>query len=86
MFQLNNNLLKLQRNLTVISQRSWIDKLNKNKNIIYLMYSDGQVWANSVDPDEMPQFVASHQGLHCLSLILQFLDTTSGRKLHLFKF
>ena len=36
---------------------------------------------NSVDPDEMPQNAASHQGLHCLLLIQQFLDTTSGSKL-----
>ena len=37
--------------------------------------------ANSVDPDETPQNAASHQGvhcLHCLPLIQQFLDTTSG--------
>ena len=38
------------------------------------MYSDSQAWANSVDPDEMPQNVVSHQGLHCLPLIQQFLD------------
>ena len=29
----------------------------------------------------MPQNVASHQDLHCLSLIQQFLDTTSSSKL-----
>ena len=38
-------------------------------NHIYPMFSDRQAWANSVDPDEMPQNVASHQGLHCLPLI-----------------
>ena len=43
-------------------------------------------WANSVDPDEMLQNAASHQGLHCLPIIQQFLDTTSGSKLYLFKF
>ena len=26
--------------------------------------------SNSVDPDEMPQFVASHQGLHCLRITI----------------
>ena len=36
------------------------------------MYSDGQAWANSVDPDEMPQNVASDQGPHFLPLIQQF--------------
>ena len=50
------------------------------------MYLDRQAWANTVDPDEMPQNVASHQGLHCLPLIQQLLDTTSGSKLYLFKF
>ena len=50
------------------------------------MYSDRQAWANSVDPDETPQNAASHQNLHCLPLIQQFLDTPSGSKLYLFKF
>ena len=50
------------------------------------MYKDRQAWVNSVDPDEMPQNVASHQGLHCLPLIQHFLDTTSGSKLYLLKF
>ena len=40
-----------------------------------------QAWANSVDPDEMPQNAASHQGLHCLPLIQLLLDTTMGSKL-----
>ena len=31
-------------------------------------YSDRQAWANSVDPDQMPQNVASDQDLHCLPL------------------
>ena len=50
------------------------------------MYSDRQASANTVDPDETPQNAASHQGLHCLPLIQQVLDTTSGSKLYLFKF
>ena len=43
--------------------------------------------ANSVDPDETPHLplihhsVASHQGLHYLPLIHQFLDTPLGSKL-----
>ena len=40
------------------------------------MYLVKHAWANSVDPDEMPQNAASHQGLHCLPLIQLFLDTT----------
>ena len=33
------------------------------------MYSDGQVSANSVDPIQTPQNLASDKGLHCLSSI-----------------
>ena len=53
---------------------------------IYHMYSDRQACANSIDPDETPQNAASHLGLHCLPLIQQFLDTTSGSELYWFKF
>ena len=52
---------------------------------IYIIYSDTQTWPNSEDPDEMPKKTASHQGLHCLPLIQQFLVTTSGSKLYLFR-
>ena len=41
-------------------------------------YLDKQVWANSVNPDQMPQNVASDQGLHCLPLVQQILDTSKG--------
>ena len=37
---------------------------------IYPKYSDRQVCPNNVDPDQMPQNVASDQGLHCLSTVL----------------
>ena len=58
----------------------------KNK-ILYLPYVYRQTaWANGVDPDETPQNAASHQGLHCMPLIQQFLYTTSGSKVYLFKF
>ena len=50
------------------------------------MYLDSQACANSVDPDEMPQNGTSYQGLHCLPLIQQFLDTILGSKLYLFEF
>ena len=55
---------------------------------IYHMYSDRQARANSIDPDETPQNTASHLGQHCLPLIQQFVDTSSGSsgKLYLFKF
>ena len=45
------------------------------------MYLDIQAWANSIDPDEVPKNVAFYQGLHCLPLIQQFLDTTLGSEL-----
>ena len=53
---------------------------------IYRKYLDRQAWANSVDPDEMPQNAASHQGLLCLRIVQQCLDTITGSKLYLFKF
>ena len=53
---------------------------------IYRMFSDKHAWANSVDHDETPHNAASHQGLHCLSLIQHFLDPTTSSKLYLFKF
>ena len=44
-------------------------------------YLDKQVWANIVDPDQMMP-----QGVHFLSLIQQFLYSTSGIKKDLFNF
>ena len=38
------------------------------------MYWNRQALANSVNPDLMPQNVASDLDLHCLPLIQQFLD------------
>ena len=52
---------------------------------IYHIYSDKHARANSVGPDKTPQNAASHQGLHCLPFIHQFLGTTLGSKLYLFK-
>ena len=49
------------------------------------MYSDRQAWVNSVDPDLMLQNAESDQDLHCLTIIKQFLDTTTGSKLDLLK-
>ena len=60
--------------------------MSKGQYHIYHMYLDRQAWTNSAEPDETPQNAASHQGLLCLPLIQQFLDTTSGSKLYLFKF
>ena len=33
------------------------------------MYWDSYAFANNLEPDQMPQNVASDQGLHCLPLI-----------------
>ena len=37
-------------------------------------------------PDETPQNMTFHQGLHCLQLVQLFLDTILGSKLYLLKF
>ena len=42
-------------------------------------YWDRLALANSVDPDQMPQNVASDQGLQCLPLIQHILETGSKR-------
>ena len=47
---------------------------------------DIQALANSVEPDQMPQNMMSNQGLHCLPLIQQFLNPSTGSKKDLFKF
>ena len=31
---------------------------------------------NSADPDQMPQYAASDQGLHCLQIVLPFFSKT----------
>ena len=56
----------------------WIWNLKKSKKVLksdghYNIYPkplDRQTWANSVDPDQMPQNVVFDQGLYCLLLIL----------------
>ena len=50
---------------------------DQQHNHIYSMYWDRQARANSVDPDQMPQNVASDQSLHCLPLIQQFLHVST---------
>ena len=52
---------------------------------LYPKYFDRQAEANSVDPDQMPQNVASDLGLHCLPFIQQLLDTSAVSKMDLFK-
>ena len=47
------------------------------------MYLDRQAWAISADPDKTPQNAMSHQGLHCLPLIQQFLDAPLSSKITL---
>ena len=41
-----------------------------------LKYWDRLAFANSIDPDQMPQNVASDQGLHCLLYIQQYIRNT----------
>ena len=45
-------------------------------------FSDRQVWANSIDPDQ----TAPDQGLHCLPFCLHLLDASLYTKATLFKF
>ena len=52
----------------------------------YSMYLDGQAWANSVDPAEMPLNVFLITVNIVYHLSSKFLDTTLGSKLYLFKF
>ena len=47
---------------------------------IYPKYLDRWARANSVDPDQMPQNVASDLSLYCLPLIQQILETTAGSR------
>ena len=42
---------------------------------IYPKYSEGQLWANSVDPDHTTQNTASDQGLHYLPFISKFTSS-----------
>ena len=39
----------------------------------YLASPNRETKSNSIDPDEKPLKVASHQGLHCLPLQLKYL-------------
>ena len=48
-------------------------------------YSDRQIWANCIDPKRTPQNAASNQGLYILPLFQQFLDTSTGCRMDLFK-
>ena len=41
--------------------------------------------SKNVDPDQTPLKAASDQGLHCLSLIQNILDTLAGNKIDLSK-
>ena len=50
------------------------------------MHSDKQAGANTVNPDEMSQNVASNQGSHFLPLIQLLQHKASGSIGHLFKF
>ena len=48
---------------------------------IFPQYSNPGLWANCVDPDQTPQNAASDQGLHCLPIIKQFLDSSTVCKM-----
>ena len=46
-------------------------------NFTLSIHSHRQAWVNSVDYDHVPLNTAFDQGLHCLSLIQQFVDTST---------
>ena len=54
--------------------------------IFTLSILDILAWTNSVDPRQMLQNAASDQGLHCLQLVLQYLDISTGIKMDLLSF
>ena len=41
-------------------------------------YLDEQDWKNSANPDQVPKNAMFDQGLYCLLIIQQFLDTSTG--------
>ena len=45
---------------------------------MYPKYWDRQDSGNSVDQDQTPQKAASDLGLHCLPIMQQFSDTSTG--------
>ena len=51
----------------------------------YSKYLGRPTCANSVDPDPTPHNAASDLGLHCLHLMLQFLDTAISCQMGLLK-
>ena len=53
---------------------------------IFLILYTPNVWTYNVDWDQIAQNVASDHGLHCLSLIQQFLDKSTSSEMDLFKF
>ena len=74
-----NELVKLMMVWTTRPRIVWLKKVSylelrffsADCIVPYLQYVFRQIGLSSVDPDEMPQNVASHQGLHCLPLIRQ---------------
>ena len=62
------------------------EQLGPDYYCLYPNYLDRQARTDSVDSDQMPIYVASDQGLYCLSIIQQFLDTSTSSKVDLFKF
>ena len=47
---------------------------------LFTRYSESQVWANSVDPDQMPRSAASDLGLHLFATHTEILHTLIGSK------
>ena len=56
--------------LIIMDSSFWIDAINLGWSIVYTVFPSLKIVlvivANSVDPDEMPQYAAFYLGLHCL--------------------
>ena len=80
------------RSYVSIRIRKWAASRKEASSILQNIYRDipkywdRQVWANSVDPDQMLKNAVSDQDPHCLQLVQQILDALTGYSMDLFKF
>ena len=57
-----------------------IAQVRTKKSLIYPKLWDKNAQVSRVDSDQMLHIMVSDQVLHCLPLLLQFLDTSTGNK------
>ena len=83
MYIFMENLRKLSQNYHQIFLQS---SAHLGINLTKLPLLLGKAWVNSAETYHMQQTLASEHGLHCLPLMQQFLDTSTGSKINFFKF